>query len=678
MGRIRGLSLIQSTTVRTALVLALVLGAVHAAPARAETMASSELRKQFADAWEAASRGDHETFGRLGPGLEPYVLYPYWRYEDYRYRRHRVPPAEMAAFLDTHEDWAFTAGLRRAWLLGLGKRESWQALLENETATADAELNCYYARARLALGQTENLLGEAQGLWTVGRSQPEACDPLFDWLIRNGGITTTIAWKRIQQAMEAGNPRFTLYLARFLPPDERRWLERWQELNRTRYRNLERAASWPDTASTRMITAVSVSRLSHHDAVAAMRAFERLDSHFGWDAQTRGELLREIALMAAVELAPEGLAYMRRVPAGHRNGQLLEWWVRLGMAHGDWDQVLNAIGQMAPESAGDDRWRYWRARAWAEAGNPGKAEAELRALSARASYYGFLAADRLGLPYTICPLEPPVTAEQVAELRNREPFRRALELRWLGMDNWALAEWELAVRGLEIGELKVAAALARDEDWHDRVIFALGDSGDLRYYAWRFPVLWGGPVKNEASRNGLDPAWIFGVMRSESAMTETAISPAGAMGLMQVTPGTARQISKTHGLPYRNKSQLLVGAENIRFGTVYLRELLDRFGQNPVVVSGAYNAGPEAVERWLDSRTIEDPAIWIETLPYYETRDYIPRVLAFTIIYDWRLALPVRRVSSRMPGIESGNMEPVTTAEVVCRAPAADLAMIRR
>jgi len=676
MGWFRTASITQGFAKRGAALLALALGTLSAAWAQHDAMDSGILRIRFSEAWEAARRGDHETFRALGTGLEPYELYPYWQYEDYRHRRSRVPPAEMATFLEGHADWAFTEGLRKAWLLGLGEQGRWQALLEYETESSDAELNCYYARARLALGRTEDLLAEAQHLWTAGKSQPDACDPVFQWLIHNGGITTKLAWDRIRLAIESGNPRFTLYLARFLPPDERRWLERWQEFNRNRYRNLERAVSWPDTPSTRMITAVSVSRLSHHDAGAAMRAFDRLDSHFGWDAGTRGDLLREIALMAAVELAPEGFAFMERVPAEHRNGQLLEWRVRLGLAHGAWDQVLDAIDEMAAASSGDDRWRYWRARAWAESGEVRRAEAEWRELAARASFYGFLAADRLGMPYTICPLDPPVSSDQVARLRGRDAFRRAIELRRLGLDNWALAEWELAVRRLPVAELKVAAALAREENWHDRAIFALGDSGDRRYYEWRFPVLWDEPVRSEASRNGLDPAWIFGVMRSESAMTEAAVSPAGAMGLMQVTPGTARQISSTHGLPYQGRSQLLVGPENIRFGSTYLRELLDRFGQNPVVVTGAYNAGPEAVQRWLGSRAIEDPAIWIETLPYYETRDYIPRVLAFTAIYDWRLGQPVRRVSSRMPGIESGNMGPLNTTEVVCRAPQADLAAI--
>jgi soluble lytic murein transglycosylase len=242
-------------------------------------------------------------------------------------------------------------------------------------------------------------------------------------------------------------------------------------------------------------------------------------------------------------------------------------------------------------------------------------------------------------------------------------------LQAVGLDNWALAEWGGATKRLPPEQLKVAAALAMQEGWNDRAIYALGSSGELQFYDWRFPILWRERVEAEATRHDIDPAWVLGVMRSESAMTEAARSSAGALGLMQVLPTTARQISKQHGLAYKGQSQLLDGDENIRFGAVYLRELLDRFGQNPVLVSGAYNAGPNAVNRWLASRKLDDPQVWVETLPYYETRDYIPRVLAFTTIYDWRLHNTVRRVSSRMPRIESGTIANVVTTEVVCQAP---------
>ena len=230
----------------------------------------------------------------------------------------------------------------------------------------------------------------------------------------------------------------------------------------------------------------------------------------------------------------------------------------------------------------------------------------------------------------------------------------------------------MAARNLDRDGLRIAAALATQEDWPDMAIFALGNSGDFRWYEWRFPMGYGAVVDSYARNRKLDPSWVMGLMRSESAMAEDALSSAGARGLMQVTPDTARQLAKRHNIRYDGREQLMQAEKNIDFGTAYLRDLLDRYGENPVLAAGAYNAGPNAVDRWLKTPKAEDPAIWVETLPYFETRDYIPRVLAFTTIYDWRLQKPVTRISSRMPAFDSGSMggslqQPETT-EVVCRA----------
>ena len=230
----------------------------------------------------------------------------------------------------------------------------------------------------------------------------------------------------------------------------------------------------------------------------------------------------------------------------------------------------------------------------------------------------------------------------------------------------------MATRQLDNEGLRLAAALAIEESWPDLAIFALGNSGDLRWYEWRFPVEYSALVESHAHSKNLDVSWVMGLMRSESAMAEDAVSPAGARGLMQLTPDTARHLAKRNSYPYTGRDQLMQAETNILFGTTYLRELIDRFGNNPVLVSGAYNAGPNVVDRWLKSQPGSEPAIWIETLPYSETRDYIPRVLAFSTIYDWRLQQPVTRISSRMPAFDSGTMGSANqgrrTTSVVCQA----------
>lgn len=634
--------------------------------------AGLQERERFSRAWNAASRGERKVFLQLMPTLTDYLLYPYLQYEDLRFRRAGAGEQEMATFLGGHGDWAFTAGLRTAWLKALGEKKRWDALLKYASGSGDTEVRCYLAHARIVRGQTDGLLTGAQRLWAFGKSQPDACNPVFKWLRQQGGITAGLAWERIRLAMEARQPRLTRYLAQFVPASERRWVNEWQQQDRTGYRRLDQAQQWPDVKKTRQITAYGLRRLARSDADRASQVFATLEGHFDWSVDVQGAIVREIALWSAVGVAAETAQRMRAVPSPYRDGKLLEWWARYGLATQDWGEVMRVIASMPPDLKNDERWRYWDARARLLAGDPEYARKLLGELAQEANYYGFLSADYLDQPYSICPQQPQVDPAGVRALRARPGFRRALELRRAGIANWSRGEWQMATRQLDDEGLRQAAALAIEESWPDRAIFALGNSGDRRWYEWRFPVEYGALVKLHAHRLNLDVSWVMGLMRAESAMAEDALSSAGARGLMQLTPGTARRLAKRNSHRYSGRDQLMQAETSILFGTSYLRELIDRFGDNEVLVSGAYNAGPNTVVRWLDSLPATEPSIWIETLPYFETRDYIPRVLAFATIYDWRLQQPVTRISSRMPAFDSGSMGGATaarlTTSVVCRA----------
>jgi soluble lytic murein transglycosylase len=630
-------------------------------------------REDFSRAWKAAAGGQRQEFERLLPGLKDYLLYPYLEYEDFRNRRAQVSAQEMASFLEDHEDWAFTGGLRKAWLRTLGERSQWDSLLTYANGSSDTEVQCYFAQARIERGQTEGLAPVAQALWAVGKSQPDACDPVFSWLKQQGGITPSLAWERIRRAMDARQPRLILYLARYLGEQDRVWVERWYQQDRSGYRRLDQSRSWQNGDKSREIISYGLRRLARSDPDRAWQTYQAIESRFSWPEEVRAGILREVALWSAVAGVDDTPARVRSVPDSYRDGKLLEWWARFYLSRADWEGLMLVIESMPAEQKDDSGWRYWVARARYATGDLELARELLAELSLEASYYGFLSADKLDLPYTICPQEPGVDPLEVTGLREQPGFRRAIELRKAGIPNWARGEWQLAVKGLDNAGLRVAAALAVEERWPDMAIFALGNSGDLRWYDWRFPLDYAALVETQARQRQLDPAWVLGLMRSESAMAEDAISPAGAMGLMQLMPKTAEQLARRHSINYTGSSQLMQASENVELGTTYLRELMDRFSGNPVLASGAYNAGPNAVERWMKDRRTDDPAIWVDTLPYFETRDYIPRVLAFSIIYDWRLAKPVSRISSRMPefysGASGGTMQVRDTADVVCRTP---------
>lgn len=646
---------------------------ILAAPPAFPDSAVDGQRAEFSRAWVAAGRGQRDLLNQGLADLQGYVLYPYLKYEDYRQRRASVPVTEMDRFLETHADWAFAPGLETAWLINLGKNRQWDALIEYADHPKDTEVRCYLAHARIKKAPDASLLSEAQSLWAVGKSQPDACDAVFDWLRREGGITPGLAWQRIRLAMDARQPRLTRYLARYLAAADRVWADRWYQQDRAGYRQLKRARSWADTEKARDIIDYGLRRLSRNDPDRAWAIFTTLDGQFSWTEDMRGGILRELALWSAVDRATATPERMKAVPAAYRDDQLLEWWARYSLVQQDWANVAVAIGMMSDDLKYDMRWRYWQARSLHAGGDTQQAREQFENLALEANFYGFLAADRLDLPYTICPQEPQFEEKAVQSLAAEPGFARALELRRAGVTAWARGEWSLATRRLEKQGLRTAAALAIEENWPDMAIFALGNSGDRRWYEWRFPMTYGTLVESNASARQLDPSWVLGLMRSESAMAEDALSSAGARGLMQVTPGTARQLAKRHAYNYGGGDQLFQAEDNVRYGTAYLRDLMDRFGENPVLASGAYNAGPRAVDRWLDGGEISDPEIWIETLPYFETRDYIPRVLAFSTLYDWRMQGPVKRISSRMPLIDAaggnGTIGATQTAEVVCRTP---------
>ncbi|MGH8033871.1 MAG: hypothetical protein ACREO9_01510, partial [Lysobacterales bacterium] len=332
---------------------------------------------QFKRAWAAARNGDRTTFEQIKSGLGSYVLYPYLQYADYNFRRAYVAPAEMAEFLEAHPDWAFTSGLRQAWLLALGETRQWDALLQYAPGVERTEVQCYLARARIERGESGAALPEAQGLWAVGKSQPDVCDPVFTWLRQVGGITPELAWLRVNRAMQAGNSRMTTYLSRFLPAHERVWVERWQQQELGHYARLDKALQWPNQTQAWDIIVDGLKELAQNQPELAWATFQKLDQKLGWSQAQRGEVLGEIALWSAVENDSDTLKRMHAVPATQRTDTLLEWWARYGLGSGDWTDVLVAVALMNQEHRNSEQWRYWDARARLELGDPAYAMSQL-------------------------------------------------------------------------------------------------------------------------------------------------------------------------------------------------------------------------------------------------------------------------------------------------------------
>jgi soluble lytic murein transglycosylase len=243
---------------------------------------------------------------------------------------------------------------------------------------------------------------------------------------------------------------------------------------------------------------------------------------------------------------------------------------------------------------------------------------------------------------------------------------RALELHALQREAWARREWQAAMPGLTPTQRVLAVTLADAAGWYDRAVFTLNSGDDLRFYALRFPLPHANDLRAEAKKYGLDPGWVSALIRAESAWQADARSHADARGLMQLLPGTARDEAKRRGMRWQGNSSLYRPQTNLALGTAHLDTMLARHGGRPYLATAAYNAGPAPVARWLSQRAPNEPDLWIETIPYRETREYVARILAFSVIYDWRLhgkAVPVTR---RMQGDAGAR---AAQREFVCPVP---------
>ncbi|MEO8809950.1 MAG: transglycosylase SLT domain-containing protein, partial [Rhodanobacter sp.] len=247
------------------------------------------------------------------------------------------------------------------------------------------------------------------------------------------------------------------------------------------------------------------------------------------------------------------------------------------------------------------------------------------------------AADQLKQPYAICPLTLADDPQREQQLLSRPGLRRAFELFAVDLPVLARREWTQALQGADEVTLRIAADLANRRGWYDRAVFTLSSGEALRLYDLRFPLASQDGLVPQAEQAGIEPAWAYGILRAESAWMSDARSGADARGLMQLLPSTAALVAKRNGLNWAGPASLYDPSVNIALGTRYLAQMAQRFDGSTWLASAAYNAGPNRVDQWLAARGTLAPELFVATIPFKETREYVARVMAFSVIYDWRL-----------------------------------------
>jgi len=625
----------------TGCALALLL-ALPTAQAQTDDAADAALRRAL-DAAEA---------GQPVPALN-HPAQGWVEYAALRRRLDTLSVAQAEEFLSHQQGRAVAEVFRSAWLRAAYRRKDWAAIGSAwSPAISDTALTCIQLEARRQSGDTGPEWTEAvQAIWrSGGQSLPDECDAPFAALRTNGDLSDELRWERLDAAARQGNSKIMRALARALPAEQRALAEDYAAFIDAPH---ARARDWPKTARSREMVAIGLTRLARRSPAQASEQLPPLVSALDLSADDTGPVYYQIALQAAANWAPDSAEKLAQVPESAYDHNLHEWRVRTALARGDWPAVSAAIEKMGDTQRQQSRWTWFAARAAEHLGDVETAQVHYRHAALAADFHGFLAADKLEWPYALCPQELSLDPALEQRVSQDPALNSALALYRIERTRWAVREWNAALARFSAQERYQAVKLAQDAGWHDRAVFGMNRAaGDIRHYRLRFPLYYPDLIQRHATDNQLDPAWVAAEIRAESIFSPTARSSADARGLMQVLPSTAQGVAKRLNLVWRGADSLYDPETNITLGTAYLREKKAMYPA-PYIAIAAYNAGPVATKRWQEQRPEADPDVWIETIGYRETREYVARVLAFSVIYDWRMHGSAVPVSARMLGQDS-------------------------
>ncbi len=627
------------------IVLAAFAALCHAPVIHAQSLEAQ--RPAIRDALAAAEAGRFDAASSSPLARHP--LYGWLEFSVLRRDPNAVSTAQAQAFLARYDGQAVAGQFRSLWLAALARRQDWPAFLDAWRPTDSIALQCAYLQARQATGRMDAAWTEqAQALWRKGaKSLPDGCDPVFNLLASQGGLAPALRWERIEAAAAERQTGVMRSAARGLPADEAALANDYAAFIDAVH---PRAMNWPRTDRSRRMAVAGLAKLAQSDPDTAERVLPQYATALGMGEAERRQVLYQVALWTVASYGPDSARRLGNVPESAYDERLHEWRVREALSRGDWPAALAGLRKMPPAQRNDSRWRYFEARMSEKTGDRAGAQRLLREAASSPTFHGFLAADRLEQPYALCAWVPndPAAAKQAIE---RDPaIVRAMELWQLERPGWATAEWNDALSRFNDTQRRIAVEIAQDNGWFDRAVFSLGKQPDeQRLYRLRFPLHHDDTIKREAAKRRIDPAWVAAEIRAESIFNPKARSGANAMGLMQVLPSTGAGVAQRQGIPYAGAASLYDSDTNIAIGTAYLRELEDKYGV-PYVAIAAYNAGPTPTARWQSQRPGFDPDIWIETISYKETREYVARVLAFSVLYDWRLTGTALPVSERLMG----------------------------
>jgi len=620
-----------------------------------------DKRQQYLAALRSLDSGQIEAFQAAKAALTDYPLYPYLDYQDHLLRLNHLTPAEVAAFRERWNDSPIADRLYDEWMEDLERRGAWDVFITHyEPAGASADRQCTYLRALDRSGEHDAAMAAVAPLWLVGTSQPKPCDALFATWIERGRVNNRLVWERLTLAIQARSWDLSRYLAGLLSVELRKQGELFYRVGREPTLVQDTARFTADDSATRDILRLGLRRLASTDPDAAAAAWSDYRKRLSFDPDD----VRIIGQDITIGLAHRGIVDPNAdfTPSPDGRHQLVEEALILAaLTNKDWPNVVAFIMRLDETERAKQRWQYWLGRAQralaaassdtapsdtassdAASSDAATVENPWIALADDRQYYGFLAAESLGVAPALNDQSTRPDVDALNAMQQRPPMQRLIELYALGDRSDARREWAKLLPNLDLSQRAAAAYLIADIGWIDLSIMA-ANAAELRDdLSLRFPSPFTSTFVKESRATAVPISFLYGVARQESAFGPAARSSAGALGLMQLMPATAAATARNAGEPIPLAASLFDPVVNVHIASRHLAELIERYDGNRVLVAAAYNAGSHRVDRWLRDRPARPADIWIETIPFAETRDYVKNVLAFAYIYGQRLGHPTK------------------------------------
>jgi soluble lytic murein transglycosylase len=589
------------------------------------------MRKRFEQAEKTIHKLSDTQARKVLKEMETYPLQPYLELE--WLSKSLDDTNAVVRFMQEHQGTPLERTLRKRWLLHLADRKQAQLFLKNYQYGSDLVLDCKALEMRLVLEKPATVWPAVRELWAVGKSRPDECDPVFERWRKAGQRTADAVWQRVLSAVKADNQRILPYLRSLLPQEQKYLAELWVQVMdnpslvyRKNYLPLR-------SPLERDIAAYAMQKLVWKKPDQAIEVWSRFAKDPAFSNQNRAETARQFAIALASKNDPRADKFIAIVPDDYKDALFVQWQLASLLRKKDWYGLIEAAKAMPAKLAEEEASQYWLARAYQQVNLKESAEHIYQQLAKLRSYYGYLAAAHLGIAPSLAHKPVPVSETDFLAFKSSAPVRRMKEWQELKRPNAAKRELtHLQQYGTDLQKYS-AAKLAFELGWYDNAIVALAKAGYWDDVDLRFPMAFSKEIQTYSKKAKVDPAWTMAIARRESTFIPTAKSAVGAHGLMQIMPATAKHITGRRVAV----EQLYNPVTNIDYGTYYLNYLMKNTDNNVVFATASYNAGFSRVKSWIPKDESVPLDIWVETIPFKETRDYVKNVMMYYQIYSLKM-----------------------------------------